>query len=370
MAPDPRVEREAAALGRAGYRVTVLAWDRSGELPVREARAHFDIVRIPLPAPYGEVLRGIPALLRWHVALTRRLLRRRGRLAVVHACDFDTVLPAVALKRTCGWKVVYDVFDAYADMHVGLPGAVREAIRLWDRWAARRVDAVILPDPSRLATFGAVHLPRVEVVRNSPEDRFGGEPPVEPPAGGPFRIAYVGVLAKERGLRQLLGVVSRHRGWELDLAGFGREEAEIRRAALRHANVRFHGRVSYERALELAASAHAMVATYDPAVPNHRFSSPNKLYEAALLGKPLIVAQGTGVDREVTACGLGFAVPYGDLDALEGALEAVGRWTEEERRTFSEQARRVYRSRFAWSIMEQRLVRLYTELLEDRVPAR
>ena len=53
--------------------------------------------------------------------------------------------------------------------------------------------------------------------------------------------------------------------------------------------------IDYESALELYAKCDLMFALYDPAIPNHRYSAPNKVYEAMLLGKPIIVAEGTGV---------------------------------------------------------------------------
>lgn len=363
VSPDPRVDREAGALGKAGYQVTIIAWDRSASLPEWEVRPHYRVMRIPIPSPYGEVLRGISPLIKWQAQLTRHLSSLLFRCDIVHACDFDTLIPPLLLRRSRGWKVVYDAFDSYADMHVGVPRAVREGVRLLDRWAARRADALILPARSRLAYFGGARLPRFEVIGNSPDERVVERCLQQSCIPSSLRIAYVGILAKERGLTELLKVVSRHPEWRLEIAGFGRDAAEIRRLASSLPNVRFHGPVSYPQAVEIYASAHVMAALYDPTVPNHRFSSPNKLHEAALLGKPLIVAEGTGVDREVSALGLGFVIPYGNPAALEMTLESIARWSERKRRAFCRHAREIYRHRFAWSIMEERLLRLYKDLL-------
>jgi glycosyltransferase involved in cell wall biosynthesis len=49
---------------------------------------------------------------------------------------------------------------------------------------------------------------------------------------------------------------------------------------------------------------------YDPQVPNHRYSAPNKYYEAAMLGKPIVVAAGTGIDELVRRDGSGYVSEY------------------------------------------------------------
>ena len=55
--PDPRVEKEAAALAGAGYRVRVLAWDRSAELPPEREHEGFTIESYARPSRVGTGLR-------------------------------------------------------------------------------------------------------------------------------------------------------------------------------------------------------------------------------------------------------------------------------------------------------------------------
>ena len=61
---------------------------------------------------------------------------------------------------------------------------------------------------------------------------------------------------------------------------------------------------------------------YDPNVPNHRYSAPNKFYEALALGKPIVVAKGTGIDVEVERLGVGIAETF-SAQGLEHGLAAV-----------------------------------------------
>jgi glycosyltransferase involved in cell wall biosynthesis len=105
------------------------------------------------------------------------------------------------------------------------------------------------------------------------------------------------------------------------------------------------------------------LATYDPQVKNHRFSSPNKVFEAMALGKPIIVAKDTGVDKLVEQMNLGAVVKYGDLQSLETTLHDLSMWSSSMRQDFSLHARMVYETHFSWSSMQARLKSIYDDLL-------
>ncbi len=357
--PDPRVEKEALALKEAGYLVRVLGWDRTAALPSSEERPFGVVERLPLPARFGTGLRNLPHLLRFQLRLLGYLLARRQGYDILHACDFDTVLPALFM-RLWGKRVVYDIFDFYAEMLRNVPKWVQRVIRLVDLKAIGLADAVILADEARVEQIRGSRPKRLEFIYNAPSVHNPYPDPPDPP---PLRIAYVGLLQKERGLLEVIRVLGRHPEWELHLAGFGGDEAEILAAAEGLPNLRFYGRVPYEKALELSAQAHVLFATYDPRIPNHRYSSPNKLFEAMALGKPIVVAEGTSVDRMVSRYGLGFVVRYGQEGELEAAFLEVASWSTEKRRAFSLRSRELFQRAFAWPIMARRLVRLYEELL-------
>ncbi|QIA26695.1 glycosyltransferase family 4 protein [Thermaerobacter sp. PB12/4term] len=401
MAPDPRVARVARTLARAGFRVTVVAWDREGAFDEWEGATFGRIIRLRAGigarragneygprrrtghgpgqsrgrkrprlrrSPYGTGLRKLPAFLHWQWQLLGWLLRHRNRYAIIHACDFDTLTPSVILKFVYGKRVVYDIFDWYAETVRGLPAILRRGVARLDRWLLEKVDAVILADESRLPQLGKARPRRLEIVYNTPDwdpdDVIRGLP-----SRRGLRVAYIGLLQADRGLLELLEVIGRHPEWVLDLGGFGAEEELIRDAAATLPNVRIQGRVPHIRYMEIYARADVVVVTYDPSLLNHRYSSPNKLFEAMRLGKPVVVAEGTGVDRLVKAWRLGYVVPYGDTIRLEAALEDAAGWTREEGRAFAERVSRVYDQYFSWRMMEQRLLRVYKEMLKPIVAA-
>lgn len=301
--------------------------------------------------------------MRWQTALLGWLIRNRNTYDIIHACDFDTIFPALISKNLWGKKLVYDIFDFYADMLRATPHGLKRIIRKIDLHAVDRADAVIIADDSRREQISGSHPRRLEIIYNSPEDQIVTLEANSNhlPSGESFGIAYVGNLQVERGLLELIEVLRLHPEWSLDLAGFGGDEARILAVASKLPNVTWHGKVPYQQALELEFHADVIVATYSPQIPNHRFSSPNKLFEAMMLGKSVIVARGTNMDRIVEHENCGIVVEYGNSSALEAAL-ALLQHDPAVRQKYAKQARKAYENTYNWTIMKNRLLTFYQEL--------
>lgn len=108
-----------------------------------------------------------------------------------------------------------------------------------------------------------------------------------------------------------------------------------------------------------------MVATYDLKILNHRFASPNKIFEAMMLAKPVIVARGTNMDRIVEQWGYGLVVTYEDERELEEAFCKLESHPT-LRKEFGKRARTAYESQFAWSKMESGLYNIYRDVIHER----
>jgi glycosyltransferase involved in cell wall biosynthesis len=81
-----------------------------------------------------------------------------------------------------------------------------------------------------------------------------------------------------------------------------------------------------------------------------------------LLGKPVIAARDTNMDRIIQQADCGLVVPYGDVPALEAALLRL-QSDSVLRQRLGKNARRAYDTTYSWGIMADRLLRLYQEVL-------
>jgi glycosyltransferase involved in cell wall biosynthesis len=352
---EPRIAKEAGTLARAGYDVHVILWDRELAFPEEEDRDGIRIHRLHLRAPEGQpaLARLIP---RWWVHVFFQLLRLRPD--VVHAVDFDTVVPAYAATRLARSRLVYDIFDFYAEMVTApLSPRLRQSLAMWERKMVERADVVILPDLHRRVQFGAARPKALVEILNVPEDRRVPPTPENP---GEFVVFYGGMIAKDRGLMDLL-IACEDVGAQLLVAGHGPDEAHLLNEIESSHAAMYLGTVPYEEVLQKTASSQVVAALYDPAVPNNRFAAPNKLFEAMMFAKPVLVSEGTLAADIVRDVGCGLIVRYGDREGLKKALESL-MLSPPEAGAMGARGRDAFERRYNWRAMEPILLKAYRNL--------
>ena len=359
--PDPRVEKEAEALANYGHQVQIVAWDRTAALPTTEHREKYTIHRLAIKSGYAEGMANLPALIWWEMGLLFWLLRKGKSFDVIHACDFDTILPALCCKWLYKKKIVYDIFDFYADHLRRTPELIKDWIRILDYFAVRSADSVIIVDDSRREQIKPANPNQVTVIYNSPGDVFPQLQGRRDQLGENLRLVYVGLLQVERGLLELLQVLNSHPSWHLDIAGFGGDQKVIMEAAQQIENIKWHGRIPYQKTLKLTAGCDVSIATYDPSIENHRYASPNKIFEAMMLSKPVIVAHKTNMDEIIRRWNCGLVVDYGDPVDLERAIIRLDK-NPSLRRELGKNGRQAYQREYSWVKMEKRLIHLYRSL--------
>jgi len=356
VAPYPRVERSAKCLSSCGLHCLVVGWDRDKRHSFTEKREGFDIIRAKFSGQFGGGIRNIPGLFRWNLFLLALHLKLKPK--VIHAYDFDTVMPALIAKIFINCKVVYDIADWYSISRK--VGYLRRLFDEAERWVCRKVDLVILPHEARTQQLGFI--PRkCLVIYNSPEDHMNSLVEIKQEGNGYF--VYVGVLQPDRGLEQIVETTSAL-GVKLILAGFGPLEVYCKEVSAARPNIEFLGQIPHKRTLELEKNAIAIIALYDPTFPNNRLAAPNKLYEAMMLGRPLITTKGTLVGDIVERERIGIAVTYGDIQELRQALSRLIN-NPAERTEMGQRARVLYETRYSCDMQCQKLRQAYQELCSE-----
>jgi len=355
---EPRIRKEAGTLARAGHEVHVILWDRELAHPAEETREGLRFHRLRHRAPEGrpELAFLLP---RWWSFLFFRILALRPH--AVHAVDFDTMIAAYPAGRIAGARVVYDIFDFYAEMVTApISPRLRALLANAERRMVAMADAVITPDLRRSVQFGSARPRRLIEIENVPDDRGMSSRPTDPDR---FVVFYGGMIAKDRGLVDLVAACEAT-GAVLLVAGHGPDEAELLTDIESSPAASYLGTIPYEEVLERTATGSAVAALYDPRVPNNRFAAPNKIFEAMMLAKPVIVSDGTIAADIVREVGCGMVVPFGDREALKRALESL-MLSPETCAAMGARGRAAFESRYNWKAMEPRLVGLYGELLRS-----
>jgi glycosyltransferase involved in cell wall biosynthesis len=366
---DPRVEKEARALLGAGWRVTVVAWDRTQEASAHEDRDGIAVERLGPAASHGGGLGNVSAYRAFWRGAARRAVELQAD--VVHCHDLDTAPAGLSAVRRIGREagrripLVLDFHELYRDSgmvpHGGAKGAVAGVgVRLVERAALRRADLVVIANPGTADSYGRAAEGKVVIVENAPDSSVF-RPNPQAREGRPFTVGYTGQKRYIDALVQLMDVVQRHPDMHALLAGGGTAAAEVERIASRLERIEVSGRFSYAELPALYARFDVVHAVYDATLGNVRTLFPVKVMEGMACGLPVIVAKGTWAGDWVVEHGVGVAVDSSDSSELEDALVLL-KGDPAMRAEMGVAGRRIVESGLDWATASNRLLAAYDRL--------
>ena len=366
--PDPPVEKMANTLLAEGYHVTIVAWDRNSNEECICSQMKFsngtaEIVRFGIPAQFGGGLKKtLKPLICFQWKLFSWLMHNRNKYDIIHAFDFDTGYIACKVAKLCNKKIVYHILDYYIASH-GLTGSRLGAmIEKREIKVINSVDATVICTEKRREQIAKACPRQLYVIHNTPDGNMvSSEIDIDIQGDkDKAKIVYVGIFGRKRFLQETFEVVRGRDDIEFHIGGFGDIENEVVREANTNSNVFYYGRLPYAKTLALEKHCDIMFAMYDPVIPNHQYSAPNKFYEALMLGKPIIMAKNTGFDDVICKEEVGVTAEY----SADGLMKAVSelimqrpKWKE-----ISKNARALYEREYSWDLMHQRIREMYSNL--------
>jgi glycosyltransferase involved in cell wall biosynthesis len=368
---DPTVNKVAKTLSEHGYDVKLLVWDRQNTLKGENGEG-YKICKFAFKAPYDRLTVVFYLPIWWIYELFFLL---KDDCDVIHACDLDTLIPAILGKFIKRVPLCYTIYDFYAN---NLPDGRFQLARNLIRSLMARVEKLgigfaeilFLVDESRYEEVRGARINKVVYIYNSPPDYFDvNQAKKLSNAAVEMTVFYAGIINRSRGLQFMARAVQDLDGVRLILAGTVHDEAFLESSVLTSKKIQYLGWLpSYEDVIKETLEADVLFRLSDPKIPKTKYESPNKLFEAMMCGKPIIVSDGSSMAEIVRKENCGLVVPYGDAGAIKEAMVKLKN-NPELRQTLGQNGRRAYESRYSWPIMEQRLLDSYQQLskkLENR----
>jgi len=369
---DSAVYKVAETLSRSGYDVHLLVWDRQGHLKDRKGSG-YTICRFNLRAPYDKftALFYLPI---WWAYEFFFLLRKKSD--VIHACDLDTLVPAILVKLIKRAKLYYTIYDFYANnLPDGPPYLVRRLIRSLaaavEKFGIRFAEVLILVDERRYEDIKGARINKLVYIYNSPPDYFDDKRFQKSGTGTEMLIFYAGAISKARGLKHMIEAVENLDGVRLVVAGTGPYKGLVEESARCCQRIQYIGWIPYEEVIRNTLEADILFAFYDPKFPakeyaSTKFAGCNKLFEAMMSGKPIIINAGLTLSKIVQDENCGLVVPYGDVGAI---MEAIVRLKNDPNlvKILGDNGRKAYEQKYGWHIMQERLLDAYKELTDGQV---
>ncbi|MGC8833405.1 MAG: glycosyltransferase [Armatimonadota bacterium] len=355
---DPRLMKISASLVKAGHYVGFIGWDIRFEqcLPCTLCAHESYVLKRRTPHGWSGISHLAPFLRHVYSVLAK------FRPDAVHCVNEEMALLVLPWRRILFRWLICDLFDSMKDRGQ-LPGrpVFNFAVRIASDVALRFSDRLIATDERRWQRLGSFRNKAI-VIANVPVDP-GVELSKQLPEGE-VKVFLSGSLCESRGLDIVISAVEKVEEACLIAAGWCTDDATAERLS-NHPLVRWVGHISSHDALRLAAQCDAVFAYYKPDRINNIYASPNKVFDAMSVGRPVIINSETKISSWVVSNGLGFAAPYEDVDVLAGIIEGL-----KQHRTrlpeFAARARSIYEHEFTWEIMERRLLKLYDELAEKQ----
>jgi glycosyltransferase involved in cell wall biosynthesis len=383
---DTRVWKEALALRRNGYEVTVLCPRGKGFVKGREVLEGVHIYRHPMPpegnSALGYVLEYGCALF-WEFLFAWWIFLTRG-FDVIQGCNPPDDIFLISLTfRIFGVRYIFDHHDANPELYLSKYERrdLFYKIQVWlEKLTYRSASVVMATNESYKALAlarGGLDEKDVFVVRNGPDLETFKPVPAKPllKYGKTYLVGYVGTMSIQEGLDILIDVAAeiRSRG-RVDVhftcVGGGPGLPALRRMVEERnlgEMMNFTGRVPDAELLDILSTADVCVNPDKPCEMND-ISTMIKIAEYMALGKPIVQ----------------FNLKEGRFTAGESSLYSEGRdlvsdfaykiiWLldhPEERRRMGEYGFERVNKHLSWEHSIGNLLAAYERVIEKRPPMR
>jgi glycosyltransferase involved in cell wall biosynthesis len=379
---DPRVWKEALALSKAGYAVTVLCPQHKGYTKRYEKIEGIHVYRHPLPKE-GNGARAYIweycCALFWESLYSWWIYLRHG-FHVIQACNPPDDIFLVALPfKLFGVKFIFDHHDVNPELYLAKyerKDFLYKVLVLLEKLTFRSSDIVIATNDSYkeiAISRGGLAPECVFVVRNGPDlTKFNPVPPN--PAlkhGKPYLVGYVGVMSAQDGLDILLNVAEHIKATgrqdiHFTCVGGGPAFQELQQmVAEKNIGdvVNFTGRIPDEDLLEILSTADICVNPDKPCRMND-ISTMIKIMEYMALGKPIVQ-----FDLKEGRISAQQASLYADKEDTVADFAKKILWLvdhPEERQRMGEFGRMRVEKELAWSYSIENLLAAYQKAFNKR----
>ena len=333
---DSRILKELAALNDTGsYELYAVGVKLAGEPPSIDHSKTFDICTISLFSNKGKWR---PRFLRHMLVLIELFFRciiqcLRLKPNIVH-CHDTLVLPVgLVVKALTGAKLVYDAHELESNKN-GQTRLQSKATLMAEKLCWRSIDLLVSVSPSILDWYQAHLGSKTSVlVLNSPEVRE--ESSVANHLGdqyfhGKFGIPddqivflYIGILGQGRGIDVILEAFEgADLGAHVVFLGYGDYEERIESSS--SMNVHLHPAVKHNEVVSYAKSADVGLCLIENISLSDYYCLPNKFFEYAFAGLPMLVSAFPDLEAYVKKHQLGTSCPL-NAESLRGKVLSISK---------------------------------------------
>lgn len=343
---------------------SVIFWDRGTDiienltLP-RNVVAH----RILVSANEGNPFKRIGATIKFCTKAYKKLKSENPKCIHVTKTDMLILVWLYCITKRNKPYVIYEVSDihklALNRSNSIIKILIKKILYLLEYIGFKVVDKLIVTSESFWTVYYKKMISKEDMIflPNTPREEVFET--YKPKSTGKFCIGFIGKVRYKKQIKMLIDV-SKDIDIDVLIAGNGIDLDEIIEYSRNFNNVSIFGSYSYEQEIsDLYGRIDCVFSMYDSNIQNVQIALPNRLYEAALCGLPLIVSEGTELANIVESEGLGLVVKDNDIDGLISALNKLK--DESYRKNISEHCKDYY-EKWRYNVVNVKLSDLYNEI--------
>ena len=240
----------------------------------------------------------------WMIKLFFKLLFKRDlRNYNIIAIHFESGFPILLVSLLRNIRYFYEVYDELS-LSVNYPDVIKGIIRFVDRMIMKRAVKIIHVDQNRCL----YNKENCIVIENTPYDFFkGGERDY---SDLEKMFAVVGYFSPTRGLDQIYKFASKNRHYKFILVGNFVNNDEIEQKFDKLDNIIKYEFMSQEQLFGLMKKCCAIFSLYEPSLEINKLAASNKVYDAMMLGVPVITNHEVLNSKYIQENRIGFVVNY------------------------------------------------------------
>ena len=177
-------------------------------------------------------------------------------------------------------------------------------------------------------------------------------------------VLYQGVLSKGRGVDLLLESFKQRDDDKVVIVfmGYGEIEEDIKIASKERNNIFFHPAVAPEIVLEYTSSADIGISFIENTCLSYYYCLPNKLFEYAMAGLPVIVSNMKEMRELVEKYDMGIVVTDDKIESMNNAIDKI---LQSDIKQMKQNARRCAEEN-SWEVQEIKMINEYKRVLNGK----
>lgn len=349
--PNPRVVKNIKVAIEENYKIVFLGAYKKRGLLRKEHWSGIEIKRLGIYYPDSSIwyFLGTPIF-----ALSVFTWLIKHNPDKIHASDVEGILGVIPYKiLTKKVHVFFNIHDNFS-LRYSVPNWVRIILAKIEATLGSFADIVLVPDKSRLELLKPWEPDNIIIAPNTPPDPGYYSKTLNKK----LRIFCPGLINWQRGFEILGKLILSRKDIELIICGSGPQKVVKYVKSL--PGIKYCGYIPQDQSLKIGASCDLVFAYYDPSYKINIYASPNKLFDALAIGRPILINKETLVAKWVEKEKVGFSLPYGDLNALNQLINNLLENPQKITKT-GYRGRKLYESHYKWSVVKEKIKKSFNE---------